>query len=66
MNRLVDQVSQDEVIGRQQQADRRLMVDRRRPASFREYLETMSGGSVSRREGLAELAERARRAPRIG
>ena len=66
----VEQVNQDDVIIRQQQMDRRALMSDRRPASFEEYLASNGyrppRGRSPVRESLAQLAERARRAPYTG
>ena len=67
-----EQITQDDVIIRQQESDRLNAFSDIRPASFDEYLASIGkqAGAVKRKtpgfESLAELAERARRAPRIG
>lgn len=69
----VEQISEDDVIIRQQQKDRALHLDDARPASFGEYLRLMGDRHATPRqrhraafESLAELAEMAKRAPRDG
>lgn len=64
----VDQISQDDVIVRQQQMDRERRIEDLRPASFSEYLQMMDDRPSDREpaESLAELAVRAKRAPRDG
>jgi hypothetical protein len=69
----VEQISEDDVIIRQQQMDRDHNLDDIRPASFGEYLRLIDDRPATPRqrhraafESLAELADRARRAPRDG
>ncbi|MAS06081.1 MAG: hypothetical protein CL534_15565 [Ahrensia sp.] len=66
-----EQVSLDDVIIRQQENDRTSVSADKRPKSFEEYLVSsgygarQAGQNAPGRESLAQLAERARRAPRV-
>ena len=71
MGSFAEQVSLDDVITRQQEKDRPVAHSDQRPKSFEEYLASSGysarqpGLSAPGRESLAQLAERARRAPRV-
>lgn len=71
MRSFAEQVSLDDVIIRQQENDRKVMHGDKRPKSFEEYLASSGyragqpGQNAPGRESLAQLAERARRAPRV-
>lgn len=71
MGSFTQQVSLDDVIIRQQEKDRNSVGADRRPKSFEEYLASSGyraghpGQNAPGRESLAQLAERARRAPRV-
>ena len=71
MGSFAEQVSLDDVIIRQQEKDRPVAHADKRPKSFEEYLLSSGygagqpGQNAPGRESLAQLAERARRAPRV-
>ncbi|MFZ2101945.1 MAG: hypothetical protein WAU86_15405 [Oricola sp.] len=66
-----EQITQDDVIIRQQEIDRREAFPGNRPANFEEYLVSIGREIPAKRNtpgftSLAELADKARRAPRVG
>jgi len=71
MGSFAEQVSLDDVITRKQEKDRPVSHSDQRPKSFEEYLASSGygagqpGQNAPGRESLAQLAERARRAPRV-